>query len=340
MSAVAHAFRSYVVVAALGATACGDSDTEQPARSTTEPSAATSTTVDEASPDVRRFDAFEARSVQFGNLVYTLEAVRVTNQTLRSLADDAEPEVGDSHHLVIDVRVSNETGRAIESDDESIGLEVGGDRTPLADAFLSDAVGIIRADTSVESFLAFEVDDADEVDLASATVVFGTSPDRPARLPLGGDVPEPELPLSFELTGTSTGVGPTNAGPIEFTALDGAAFADLPHGDTTSPTGERADAGEIFLQIHVRATKTDGRGRDLLSDAFRLLVDGVPRAPFDVATTASGSTPTPTADVGAAVDAWVLFVVPTDGGAFVLQVGDPAEAPGTIPLAVPELPTG
>ncbi len=123
---------------------------------------------------------------------------------------------------------------------------------------------------------------------------------------------------------------------IRFELLDAALFDDLPHGDTTSPTGERADEDEIFLQVHLRATKIEGRGNDVLgNDAFRLLVDGVPRGPFDSATAPDGSTPTPTAEPGVAVDAWVLFVIDPGAGTYVLEVGDLDEAPGSIPIELP-----
>lgn len=316
--------------------ACGDDDDATADTTTTTAEAVSSTTeADELALSDEPVDGFEEREVTFGNLTYTVVDAHVSNQDLRSYADGAESEATDTAHLILDVQVANPTGRQIESDADAISLEVGNDSAGVTDDFLTDVTGFIPANETIDGFLAFEVEPDAPVD--EAVLVLGIAPDRPARLPLTGDVPENDFPVDVTVSGSADGTGPTNGGTIRFELLDATLFADLPHGDATSPTGERADEGEIFLQIHLRATKIEGRGNDLLSDdAFRLVVEGVPRGPFDSATAADGSTATPTAEPNVAVDAWVLFAVDAGAESYVLEVGDLDETPGSLPIEIPD----
>ena len=322
------------VVLLLALVACGGDDSGSP--TTTVASSSTTTEAEGAALSDEQVDGFEEREVTFSNLTYTLLDAHVSNQDLRSYSEGTDPEASETSHLILDVQVANPTGRQIESRADAISLEVGDDSAGVADDFLTDATGFIAANETVDGFLAFEVDD--DAPVEDAVLVLGSAPDRPARLPLTGEVPEPELPIEVSVSGTADGVGPTNGGTIRFELLDATLFEDLPHGDTTSPTGERADEGEIFLQVHLRATKIDGRGNDVLSNqAFRLVVDGVPRGPFDSAIAPDGSTPSPTAEPSVAVDVWVLFAVDSDAGTYVLQAGDLEESPGSLPIELPAL---
>ena len=140
------------------------------------------------------------------------------------------------------------------------------------------------------------------------------------------------------MSGSAEGVGPTNGGTFVFTVVDITLSEDRPHEHANSPTGLRADEDELFLVVHVQAEKVAGRGNDLLSvDAFRLLVDGLPRSPWDTAIDPLGSNESPTAEPGAVEDAWVAFLVPIDATELALQAGDLAD-PGVIPLNLPDLP--
>lgn len=313
---------------------CGDDD-DPAATTTTSTTATTAVANDELELLEVPVAGFAERSATFANLDYTLLDATVTNQDLRAYADGSGPSATANTHLIVDVRVTNDTARQLESDADAIALELDGRNIGVADDFLSDVTGFIGANQEVDGFLAFAVDPDTAVD--DAVIVFGVEPDRTVSLPLTGAVDPDVFPVELALTGAANGAGPTNSGTIAFEVIEGTLFVDLPHGDTTSPTGERADEGEVFIQVHVQATKTDGRGNDLLSDAaFRLLVDGVARAPFDVATAPTGSTPTPTAEPGVTVDAWVLFAVDAGADTYVLEVGD-ADAPGgpgSIPLAI------
>ena len=326
------------VLLLLGLVACGDDDEGSATTTTVDDTTTTSEAESGAEVTSSPIAGFDERSVRFANLDYTVTGATVTDQDLRTYADGTDPEPGEETHLILDVEVENSTARQLESDPDTIVLELDGDRAGVADDFLTDATGFIGANETVDGFLAFEVDA--DAELAGAVVVFGATPDREARLPITGDVDDPDFPIDVDVTGTADGVGPTNGGTLRFELLGAALFDDLPHGDTTSPTGERADEDEVFIQLHVQITKTDGRGNDVIAPdaAFRLLVDDVARSPFDVATAPEGSTPTPTAEPGATVDAWVLFAVDSTASTHVLQVGDPDEATGTIVVELPTIP--
>lgn len=326
------------VLLVVGAAACGGDDDDAATTTTTTEAQSTTTEAEDAPEEVtdEEVEGFEERAITFGNLTYTVVAAHVTNQDLRTYAEGSEAEVGDATHLILDVEVENATGRQIESAAAAINLVIGDDSSGVADDFLTDATGFIAANETVDGFFAFEIDE--DAAAEDAELVFGIAPDREARLPLTGEVPDSEFPVEFPVSGTANGVGPTNGGTISFELLDATLFEDLPHGDTTSPTGERADDDEIFVQIHVRATKTDGRGNDVLGvDAFRLVVDGTPRSPFDVAIAPEGSTPGPTAEPGAAVDAWVLFAIESDGTEYVLEAGDLEQSPASLPIELPAI---
>lgn len=330
---------------ALALTGCGGStapSTTTAPPSTTSTSAATTTTQDAAPVlQVEELAGFEPRSVVFANIELTVTGVRSSNQDPRSYAaGDPDPVIDEATtYAYLDIRATNLTGGTqigigIEAFRLVVaGLEIAPDSTM---SFLSEVAALIRPNTAVESFLAFPVEPA--ADLGGATLVVGAPPDRTEVLPLTGPAPAADYPVTVELTGSAEGVGPTNGGTIVFTALDARFSEDRPHENATSPTGERADEGELFLVIHVTAEKVSGRGNDLLSDAFRLLVDGAPLAPWDVADDPGGSAATPTAVPGATTEAWVAFLVPVDAIELALQVGAFDQQPGVIALDLVPIP--
>jgi hypothetical protein len=219
-------------------------------------------------------------------------------------------------------------------------LEIAGEVFPAIDemAFLSNLTGFIQANSAVQSFLSFAVHEG--VTLAEAVLRVGSPPDRIASLPLTGAVPEPVYPLELDVSGSAEGVGPTNPGTVVFTLLGASLHEDKPHEHSTSPTGHRANADELFLVLHVRAEKASG-GPDLLgTGAFRLVVDGVPQAPWDSAGHPAGSAGSPQLAAGAAVDAWVAFLIPTSATELALQVGRFDQDPGLIPVNLPPLEDG
>jgi hypothetical protein len=330
---------------ALALTGCGGptAATTTTAPATTTSTTAATTTTTEAAPvlEVRELEGFEERSTIFANIELTITGARSSNQDPRSYADgDPNPVVDETTtYAYLDVRATNLTGSSqigigIEAFRLVVaGIEIAPDSTM---SFLSEVAALIRPNTAVESFLAFPVEPA--ADLGGAVLVVGAPPDRTEELPLTGPAPVADYPVSVELTGSAEGVGPTNGGTIVFTTLDAVLAEDRPHEHSTSPTGERADEGELFLVIHVTAEKVSGRGNDLLSDAFRLLVDGEPLAPWDVAEDAGGSVAPPTVIPGAVTEAWAAFLVPIDATNLALQVGAFDQEPGVIPLDLIPIP--
>ncbi len=328
-----------LLVTSCTGTPAADTTTQAPT-TTTVATPATTTTEPEPVLVSEELTGFETRSVVFANVEFIITGVRVSNQELRSYAAGGEPVIDEENfYAYLDITALNTmTG----SQTGGIGVEafrllLDGGEFSAADqmSFLSDVTSIIRPNSSVESFLAFQV--PEEIDLASGVLVIGVPPDRRASLPLTGDVLAGSYPIQVELGDSAEGVGPTNGGTIVFTVLDATLSEDRPH-EATSPTGLRANEDELFLVVHVRAEKVSGRGGDLLSsDAFRLIVDGVPRSPWNSANDPRGINSAPIVEPGAAVDAWVAFLVPIDATELGLQVGDFEEDPGVIPLDLPAL---
>lgn len=349
-----------VLAASMLAAACGGDDdvAQEPTPTTAAEAAATEAPAPTATPEAtptpeptpqptptpvpqvveEAVAGFTERTVVFANVEYTATRAVVTNQQLRSYAEGTDPVVEDgARYLIVDMTATNLLGNTqLGLDDGAIGLQVGDLRLPLEQGFLSDITSFIQPSSTARGFVAFALGETD--DPATATLVFGGAPDRVAPMPMTGDVPDLGYPLVTAASGEAAGVGPTNGGTLVFEVQEALVSIDLPHERVTSPTGQRADEGQVFVRLHVRVEKTEGRGNDLLTDAFRLLVDGDPVAPFDVAETPTGSNGSATAMPGAVVDAWVLFVAPDDPATLALQVGDFEMEPGVIPLDIVSSP--
>jgi hypothetical protein len=333
-----------ILAVALVVASCGGSGAEETTTTAAPPTTAASTTTSESEPVliVDELEGFEARSVTFANIEFTITGVKVSNQELRSYAEGGEPEIADTYHAFLDITAVNRMSSTMSEglEPQTYGLDIGGTVVTAADEmdFLSDLASFIRANTGVSSFLAFPVP-AGTV-LEDALLVIGVPPDRQARLALTGPVAPATYPIEIDLEESAAGVGTTNGGSLEFTVLQISLTEDLPQEHATSPTGHRADEGEIFLVVHALVEHVGDRGGEHLASTtgpWRLLVDGIPRAPWTVSDRPGGSPGGPIVEAGAAVDAWVAFIVPTDADEYVLQVGDPAEDPGLIPLPLPEM---
>ncbi len=337
-------FALLVLVTGCGGTSGEDTTTTTTSQPPTTTLAATTTTTEVEPEPVLVSEVlagFEPRSVVFANVEFTITGAMISNQELRSYAEGGEPIIDeDNLYVYLDISAQNLMS---STQTEAFGPEiyklVVDDRELDAASemsFLSEVAGIIRPNTTVDTFLAFPISDG--VELGDAALLIGVRPDRKASLPLTGDVAANPYPIQVELSGSAEGVGPTNGGTIVFTLVDATLSEDLPHEHANSPTGLRADEDELFLVVHVLAEKVAGRGNDLLSvDAFRLLVDGLPRSPWDSAIDPLGSNESPTAEPGAVVDAWVAFLAPIDATELALQAGDLAD-PAVIPLNLPDLP--
>ncbi len=303
---------------------------------------AASTTSTEAVPILLDdpLEGFESRSVVFANVNLEVTGVRLSNQNTRSYAEGGEPVLAeDAIYAYLDMRATNLTAATqVAIGDAAFVLEIDGESIAPDQtmSFLSAVPDFIAPNSSVESFLAFPVTEG--ADLSGAVLVVGSPGDRTEQLPLIGPIPEPDYPVTIEVDGSAEGVGPTNGGIIVFTVLDVTLSEDVPHEHATSPTGIRADTGELFLVVHIRAEKTEGRSPDLLGNGLRLLVDGFAQAPWDVANSATGSVASPMVDGGASVEAWVAFLVPEEVEELMLQVGDLEEDPGLILLDIVPLP--
>ena len=266
--------------------------------------------------------------VTYAEVEYSLKDAFVSNQDPRNYAEGGSPEPSESFYTYLVLFGNNTTQHR---PDLAVGLFslLLGDGTAVeatdlfgrGDDFIAPPAG-----ASGEGFLAFAVDR--DVDLAGASLRIGKTPDRPALLFLTTAQPAPEYPVVLSVSGEARGIGVTNASQLVYTLLGGGLFIDNPLEFPNYDTGARANEDELFLVLDIRIFMESGSVEGTFNDQFRLVVEGAPLAPWN---SPQGNSIGP----GAAVDTKVGWLIPATAREVVLRVGDPAEDPGTITIALP-----
>ena len=124
---------------------------------------------------------------------------------------------------------------------------------------------------SATDTVAFGLPDATALD--DALLLIGESPDAPAAIALTGAERPIELPRNL----AAVGLAPAHVGPIEWMVVDGNVSLDRPADVPQTATGDRADAGEAFVQLTLRGTVSGSQygQTSITSEEVRLVVDGV-----------------------------------------------------------------
>ncbi|MBA2557406.1 MAG: protein kinase, partial [Chloroflexi bacterium] len=265
------------------------------------------------------------RTVTFANLEFTVTDAFASNQTVESYAAGTDAEAGEDRFVYLVGTVVNRSTAFIYSNVAvgvqplAIMLELsdGDQLTPVdASQSISDSLTTtLDPQASVESFLAFPLPDVDATsDLFEGAVLhLGRPPDRMAALPLTGPVPDPEYPKELALGGQVTAPGAVRGQPVTVTIMGGTLSEDvLPH-QGPAGVGIRADAGTVFLHLQVRAVTPGPLDENVGHELYRLLVDDVPRAPFEAGLDRVVA--------GIPADYDVSFVIPEEASDLVLQVG-------------------
>jgi hypothetical protein len=267
-------------------------------------------------------------SVTFTDVTYTITAGIVSNQAPRTFGAGGEPTVEPTLHLFLSMNGSNATQRRSELTITDFALVLAdGTEVPITRVFgPSEAFITPPPHAAADGYLAFPVDP--DLDLVGAQLRIGQPPDRPAFIALTDPQPEPDYPIALNVTGEAPGIGITNRSQMRYTVLGGQLHIDNPLDAPNRETGRRANVDELFLVLDMRVLIETGRAEGLFADQFRLFVDGVPRAPYHWP--AGGNL-----SQGAAVDTQVGWLIPADATELVLQVGDPDEDPGLIPVELP-----
>jgi hypothetical protein len=267
-------------------------------------------------------------SVTFAGVEYSVTDAFVSNQEPRNYADGASPVPSEGSHAFVLMAGNNTSPRRPEVAVADFSLQLAdGTAIEATDLFGRGADFMApAASTAADGFLVFEVEPT--VDLTAAGLRIGKAPDRPELLMLTGVQPPPAYPVVLEVSGEARGTGVTNGGNLLYTLLGGGLHIDNPLEFPNYDTGARANEDELFLVLDIRIMMESGRVEGTFADQFRLIVDGAPRAPWN---SPAGDSIGP----GAAVDTQVGWLIPAETTDVVLQVGDPAEDPGTIPITLP-----
>lgn len=268
-------------------------------------------------------------SVTFTDVTYTLTGAVISNREPRTFTAGGEPELGTTLHAFLSLRGENAVDRRSETRATDFTLLLAdGAELAVTELFgTGDEFIAPGSHAAADGYLAFEV--AEEVDLAGAQLRIGQAPDRPAFLNLTADQPAPDYPIELEVSGEAPGIGVTNASQLRYTAVGGALHVDNPLDDQNNDTGRRANVDELFLVLEIRIFMESGSVEGTFKDQFRLIVDGVPREPWNFP---DGGSIGP----GAAVDTQVGWLIPADAATLELQVGDPEADPGLIDVDLPD----
>lgn len=313
---------------ALLVSACGGGATPSP--EPTQTAAATATEPTETPLAVVRTEVSDLvkNEVTFAGIAYRVDEAFVSNEDPRGYAAGGPPEATETFNAFLVMTGNNPTQHQIL-------LDVGIFSLLLADGSAIEATDLFgRGDDFVspaagaadDGFVIFEVESG--TSLTGARLRIGDPPDRPAELHLTAPQPAPAFPVELDVSGEAPGIGVTNGSQLLYTLLGGGLHIDNPLEFPNYETDWRANEDELFLVLDIRILMESGSLEGTFKDQFRLIVDGAPREPWNSPEGGSFG-------VGAAVDTQVGWLIPASARAVTLQVGDPAEDPGLIPVALP-----
>ena len=211
------------------------------------------------------------RSADFAGLRFTVASATISNLHPYPMFSDDPTEF---LFGILDLQVENASGGDADYSfgEESFflrtwsGQELPEVHHPGSRRFSGLAFGESATDT-----VAFGLPDADALD--GATLLIGERPDAPAGIALSGEERPVELPR------TLTPIGPATAhvGPIEWAVTSGDVSLDRPGDIPETASGDRADEGQVFVQLTLRGTVSGSQygQTSITSEEVRLVVDGV-----------------------------------------------------------------
>ena len=266
--------------------------------------------------------------VTFAGIVYRVDEAFVSNEDPRAYAAGGPPEATETFHAFLVMTGNNPTQHRPQ-------LNVGIFSLLLADGSAIEATDLFgtgddfvapAAGAADDGFVVFEVESG--TSLSGARLRVGDPPDRTAELHLTAPQPAPAFPVELDVSGEVPGIGVTNGSQLLYTLLGGGLFIDNPLEFPNYETDWRANEDELFLVLDIRILMQSGSLEGTFKAQFRLIVDGAPREPWNSPEGGSFGE-------GAAVDTKVGWLIPASAREVTLQVGDPSEDPGLIPIALP-----
>jgi hypothetical protein len=211
------------------------------------------------------------RSADFAGLRFTVASATISNLHPYPMFSDDPTEF---LFGILDLQVQNVSGQDADYPfrEESFLLRTwsGGE---LAEVHHPGTrrFGGLAAGASATDTVAFGLPDADALD--GATLLIGERPDAPAGIALSGAERPVELPRPL----TPVGLASAHVGPIEWTVVSGGASLDRPNDVPETASGDRADEGEVFVQLMLRGMVSGSQygQTSITTEEVRLVVDGV-----------------------------------------------------------------
>ena len=338
-----HRIGILLAVVSLVATACSSS-ADDPADSTTITSATTSTTTSSttttipASTTTTLPPTVDAglelpRAGTYASVIFEVIGAEYSNDEPGTYLED-EPQVGEERYLYLSITVDFEPDYPGKSEDFSVTdfALILADGTAIPAEKVDFRGTILLSDEPQASALAFP---GGERDLTGAVLTYDNAENEPMVLTLEGPVPEDPYPIAVDVDvtadveyegGCSNATGTVNVLDAEW---DVDAGIDHDREEIVRSGTTRSVVGERFARIRLQSIAADGScgGTVLTSDAFRLVVDGLPLGPENRVAELLKD--------GEGVELIWGFRVPVDADIVTLEVGVPDGLVASIPIEKP-----
>ncbi|MGC5030333.1 hypothetical protein [Micromonospora sp. DT229] len=223
-------------------------------------------------------EGFLPRSISYLNAEIAVTGVEVSQQIPRSYGDTTNPaEYGDAHYAYLAVKVTNRLNFTTVLIQDGVFLSLAdGEPIPL-DGSGSPATDVIAPGASANGWYAFELPAG--ATLADASLLFGPAGHRQERLPLIGDLPNPEYPKAITVASPGTVLTGNSGCPLKVEVEE----AYLAHWvgfdeDGRSHTTKQAEVGRLKLHLGLAVTGPADRSGCFIATGsggdVHLIVDG------------------------------------------------------------------
>ena len=343
--AAKHRVGLLLAAVALGATACSsatddpvDSSTITTATASTTTSSTTTTTTAAGTTTSTVQAAVEAgldlpRATTYASVIFEVVEAEYSNDKPGTYLED-EPDVGEERYLYLSFVADFEPdypGKSEEFAVEDFTLTVA-DGSSISAEPVDFSRTILLFGDPYASALAFPGDD---LDLAGAVLTYDNAENEPMVLSLDGPISDDPYPIAVVVDATadveyeggcSNAPGTVNVLDAEW---DVDAGVDHNREEIVRSGTTRSIVGERFVRIRVQSIAGNGScgGTVLTTDAFRLVVDGLPLGPENRASELLKD--------GEGVEIIWGFRVPVDAVEIALDVGVVDGLVASIPIEKP-----
>ncbi|MCL1601373.1 MAG: hypothetical protein M3112_07550 [Actinomycetia bacterium] len=225
------------------------------------------------------------RAATYASVIFEVIGAEYSNDEPGTYLDD-EPGVGEERYLYLGITADFEPDYPGKSEDFSVAdfALILADGTAIPAEKVDFRGTILLSDEPQSSALAFP---GGERDLTLAALTYDNAENEPMVLTLDGPVPEDPYPIAVDVDATAdveyeggcaNATGTVNVLDAEW---DIDAGVDHERREIVKSGTTRTVVGERFVRIRLQSIASDGScgGTVLTSDAFRLVVDGLPLGP-------------------------------------------------------------